>query len=420
LLRLARGLNEQQRVDEAWDVLDLIPDETDDPEVAAEKVHLGAMALIFRDPASGLPGLDEAVRRWSALGNAEKYGWALANRGVALFFLGRNRESERALRDALAVFTEVGDRDGQMAAYRFLALVRPDDPHAHEWVTQSLQRAEEVGDRTAQVNSYNSLAWHHFLRARLGGADETTELRHYVDRLVETAHELGMHEMEAHGLAMSANVARLQGRVDDACRAGARAEELALIDQSSASLARVAALCADRARGITSEEPVLDRQTVDPVVLMAAYLIGEQLILDGRPEGTQRAIEAIDRRPGSSELEGVIGGFGRALSLVLLGRHVEARADAEWAIAAATTLGAPPAVTAARALLAEVTIVVDGDRETAAGLIDEAPPVSGGLAHLLVVRCRALLGDEEARRELQAAIVALRMPGLALGAPALA
>jgi class 3 adenylate cyclase/tetratricopeptide (TPR) repeat protein len=416
LLRLARGLNEQQRVDELWDVLDLIPDETDDPAVGAEKVHLAGMAMTFRDPAAGLPGLEEAARRWSALGNTHKYAWAIANRGVALFFLGRNREAEDALREGLAVFVEIGDRDGQMAAYRFLALVRPNDPHAHEWVTQSLQRAEEVGDRTAQVNSYNSLAWHHFLRSRLGGVDDTVELRHYIDRLVETARELGMHEMEAHGLAMRANVARLQGRVDDACRAGADALALSLTDPVSLALVQAAAFSADRARGIATEEPALDLHSVDPVTLMCAYLVREQLILDGRPDGTLRAMEAIDLRPGTSELEGVIGGFGRALSLVVLGRHAVARRDAEWAIAAADALDAPLAVAAGRALLAEVVLVVDGDRANATRLLDEAPPVTGGLAHLLVLRARALLGDAAAGRDLHDTAAALRMPGLALSA----
>ena len=419
VLRLARALNEQQRVEELWDVLDLIPDEATDPAIAAEKVHLGAMALIFRDPAAGLPGLEEAARLWSAIGNRHKYAWAIANRGVALFFLGRNHEAEESLRKGLAVFVEIGDRDGQMAAYRFLALVRPDDPHAREWVTESLQRAEEVGDRTAQLNSYNVLAWHHFLRSRLGGVDDTAELRHYVDRLVDTARELGMHEMEAHGLGLSANLARLQGRVDDACRLGAEAISLSLTDPTSLALVQVAAFSADRARGSTTEEPEVDQHSVDPVTLMCSYLIGEQLVLDGRAEGTLRAMDAIDRRPGTSALEGIVAGFGRALSLVVLGNHAEARKDAEWAISAAIELDAPLAETAGRALLAEVTLVVDGDRAAATRLLDEAPPVTGGLAHLLVLRARAQLGDEAAARALHDGVAALRMPGLGHGVPAL-
>jgi class 3 adenylate cyclase/tetratricopeptide (TPR) repeat protein len=414
LLRLARALNEQQRAEELWEVLDLVPDDPDQPALAAEKIHMAAVALTFRDPAAGLPGLEEAARRWSALGETAKHGWALANRGVALFFLGRNRESDAALRESLGVFREAGERDGQMAAYRFLALVCPEDPHAHEWVTESLQRAEEVGDRTAQVNSYNTLSWHHFIRSRLGGSDDTTELRYYLDRLIETAHDLGMHELETHGLGMAANLARLQGRVDDACRIASAALSLAVTEPPSTALVQVAAFSSARGRGDPAHTPEVDERSVDPVSLFCAYLIGEELILQGRADGIARAIDALDRRPTQSALEGLIAGFGRALALIVLGRHAEARSSAEWVIASATTLHAPIAEAAGRALLAEVSLVVDGDRGEAVRLLETGPAVSGGLAHVLVLRVRARLGNEAASRALAEAVDALHMPGLAL------
>ena len=414
LLRLARTLNEQQRVEELWEVLELIPDDPDQPALAAEKIHLGAVALTFRDPAAGLPGLEEAARRWSALGETAKYGWALANRGVALFFLGRNHESDVSLRQSLSVFREAGERDGQMAAYRFLALVCPDDPHAHEWVTESLQRAEEVGDRTAQVNSYNTLSWHHFMRSRLGGTDDTAELRQYLDRLVETAHDLGMHELETHGLGMAANLARLQGRSDDACRFAAAAQSLAVTEPPSTALVQVAVFSSARSHGDPVDAPEVDERSVDPVSLICAYLIGEELIFEGRADAIAWAMEVVQRRSGQSALEGVIAGFGTALGLIVLGRHAEARPSAEWVISAATTLHAPLAEAAGRALLAEVVLVVDGDRDEATRLLETAPTVSGGLAHVLVLRARARLGNDAAARALQEAVDALHMPGLAL------
>jgi tetratricopeptide (TPR) repeat protein len=414
LLRLARTLNEQQRIEELWEVLDLVPDDPDHPALAAEKIHIGAVALTFRDPAAGLPGLEEAARRWSALGETAKHGWALANRGVALFFLGRNHESDASLRESLGVFREAGERDGEMAAYRFLALVCPDDPHAHEWVTESLRRAEEVGDRTAQVNSYNSLSWHHFMRSRLGGADDTAELRYYLDRLLETAHDLGMHELETHGLGMAASLARLQCRVDDAGRHAAAALSLAVTEPPATTLVHVAAFASARAHGDPAEAPEVDDRAVDPVSLICAYLVGEELIFEGRADGISRAMHAIERRPGQSALEGVIAGFGKALALIVLGRHAEARSSAEWVISAATTLHAPIAEAAGRALLAEVALVVDGDRDEAVRLLESAPKVSGGLAHLLVLRSRARLGSDAAARALQEAVDALHMPGLAL------
>jgi tetratricopeptide (TPR) repeat protein len=414
LLRLARALNEQQRVEELWEVLELIPDDPDHPALAAEKIHIGAVALTFRDPAEALPGLAEAARRWSALGETAKYGWALANQGVALFFLGRNHESDALLRESLSVFSDADERDGQMAAYRFLALVCPDDPHAHEWVMQSLQRAEEVGDRTAQVNSYNTLAWHHFMRSRLGGSDDTRELQHYLDRLVETARDLGMHELETHGLGMAANLARLQGRRDDACRFAAAAQSLAAVEPPSIALVQMAAFSSARAHGDPVDAPEVDERSVDPVSLICAYMIGEELILEGRADGVSRAMDAVARRSGHSALEGVIAGFGTALGLIVLGRHADARTSAEWVISAATALHAPLAEAAGRALLAEVTLVVDGDRDEATRLLDAAPMVSGGLAHLLVLRARARLGNDAAARALTEAVDALHMPGLAL------
>jgi len=414
LLRLARTLNEQQRAEELWEVLDLVPDDPDQPALAAEKIHMAAVALTFRDPAAGLPGLEEAARRWSALGETAKYGWALANRGVALFFMGRNHESDASLRESLEVFREAGERDGQMAAYRFLALVCPDDPHAHEWVTESLQRAEEVGDRTAQVNSYNTLSWHHFMRSRLGGPDDTAELRYYLDRLVETARDLGMHELETHGLGMGANLARLQGRADDACRLATAAHSLTVTEPPSAALVQVAAFSSARARGEPGDAPEVDERSVDPVSQICAYLIGEELIFEGREDGISRAMQAVERRASQSALEGLIGGFGTALALIVLGRHAEARASAQWVVSAATTLHAPLAEAAGRALLAELAFVVDGDRDEAVRLLETAPAVSGGLAHVLVLRARARLGNEAAARALQEAVDALHMPGLAL------
>ena len=170
LLRLARALNEQQRVDELWEVLDLIPDDPADPALGGREDPPRRGGDDLPRPAAGLPGLEEAARRWAALGETGQARLGARQPGRRAVLPRPEPTSPRqSLRESLAVFRDAGDRDGQMAAYRFLALVCPDDPHAREWVTESLQRAEEVGDRTAQVNSYNTLAWHHFMRSRLGG-----------------------------------------------------------------------------------------------------------------------------------------------------------------------------------------------------------------------------------------------------------
>ena len=64
--------------------------------------------------------------------------------------------------------------------------------------------------------------------------------------------------------------------------------------------------------------------------------------------------------------------------------------------------------------MAEVSLVVEGDRGEAVRLLETGPAVSGGLAHVLVLRVRARLGNEAASRELAEAVDALHMPGLAL------
>ena len=69
-------------------------------------------------------------------------------------------------------------------------------------------------------------------------------------------------------------------------------------------------------------------------------------------------------------------------------------------VSAATTLHAPLAEAAGRALLAEVAFVIDGDRDEAVRLLETAPAVSGGLAHVLVLRARSRHGNEAAARAL--------------------
>ena len=196
-----------------------------------------------------------------------------------------------------------------------------------------------------------------------------------------------MHEMEAHGLAMAANLARLQGRVDDACRLAAAAESLALTEPPSLALVQVAAFSADRGRGDPAEEPEVDERHRRPRHTHVR-LHDRRGAHPGGPGRGDPPGDGRHRPParGRARSKASSAGFGRALSLIVLGRHAEARHDAEWAISAATALDAPLAETAGRALLAEVTLVVDGDRDAAARLLDEAPPVTGGLAHLLVLR----------------------------------
>src|SRR5439155_518463 len=129
-------------------------------------------------------------------------GWAHANRGVALFNMGRVAESQTALDTGLAIFQDVGHRPGVMAVYRFLALARPEDPRAADWLEEALRDAEEKGDRNAQLSSLVSLAWHHFFRFRLGGPDRLDVIADLARQTAELGQELGADELagfRAHG-----------------------------------------------------------------------------------------------------------------------------------------------------------------------------------------------------------------------------
>ena len=115
--------------------------------------------------------------------------------------MGRVAEAQIALEEGLARFQEAGFRPGVMAVYRFLALARPDDHRAGDWLEEALLDAEDRGDRTAQLSSLISLAWHRFIRDRYGGPDELAAIADAAQRAAALAHEFGVPEFGATGCA---------------------------------------------------------------------------------------------------------------------------------------------------------------------------------------------------------------------------
>src|SRR5207248_2657664 len=95
-------------------VVDLLPDERDDPLVAIEKIHVRGVAYLQDRPEDALAQFDEAERRWRELGNEEKIGWAHSNKALAYFVLGRMAETGRELDEADVHFTAAASRHGQM------------------------------------------------------------------------------------------------------------------------------------------------------------------------------------------------------------------------------------------------------------------------------------------------------------------
>ena len=122
----------------------------------------------LRAPQAALAGLDAAAARWASSATARSTVGRMPTGASRLQHGPGGRVAERAGK-GLAMFLELGHRAGLMAVYRFLALARPEDPHAADWLKEALRDAEEQGDRKAQMSSLVSLAWHGFFRDRPAG-----------------------------------------------------------------------------------------------------------------------------------------------------------------------------------------------------------------------------------------------------------
>jgi tetratricopeptide (TPR) repeat protein len=407
LLRLARSYGELSRNDEALAVVDLVPVDTGDTTIDAERAHVHAWALQMRDPEATLVGLADAATRWAGLGNRQKEGWAHANLGVALFNMGRVAESQAALDTGLAIFQDVDHRPGVMAVYRFLALARPEDPRAADWLEEAFRDAEEKGDRNAQLSSLVSLAWHHFFRFRLGGPDRLDVIADLAAHAAELGQELGAPEFAGYGLCIGSNVARLRGRLDDAADLARRACRLRLDEApSTACLARTVEFGARLAQGEAVAPPEPSSST-DPVASMAFVLQFEALLLAGRE------VHDLRRDRGNLEaLQWLVGGIPSAWGRIRGGDHEGAVRIARVARGAAEAAGAEPVLAAATALEAEARVRA-GEHEVGRRLL-EPLGAPDGVAGLFVLRARAAGGDEQAGVDLAAAAGRLAMPGLAV------
>ena len=216
LLELARLEALCGLTDDLARTLSLVPDDAADPSVAVERDHIAAAARIFTDPGWALPRLDSVAQRWAGLGVEEKEAWALANGGVASFYLSRMEESANRLERALGIFESVGDRPGAVAASSFLCLTKPTDPRVGGWLADALEFADAVGDRTKQVSTLSTLAWNHFFRSLCGGPGDVVVAEGFARRLTGLAGDLGAGEMEVHGHSLLAMMSRLTGRMDEA------------------------------------------------------------------------------------------------------------------------------------------------------------------------------------------------------------
>ena len=404
LLQLARLQALASRDEDATETLALIPDDPDDPTVAAERDHAAANARVFTDPPTALGGLREAARRWHELGNPIKEAWAHGNTGVTCFNLGRMEEAASELELALAMFDEAGDRSGAVAVSSFLCLVRPSDPRVPRWLAEALRHADAAGDRSRQVNTLTTLSWNHYLRCFCGRPQDMAEAEGAALRLAALAEELGARDQAVQAWCLLAIMARFSGRLEEA------SERLASLQRAAASapdrdpwLGWAAGFAVTVARGAREAAPPFPPNTsADPVNGMAELVIEAELTLAGRLH------DALDRVGTATRPElGPVSDLARvfhALALVLAGRPDEALPWVERTANAARVLNARTAGEAAAALRAEIT-----------GNADDLPPrpdAARGLTDMLVLRAHAALGDPSALAILREATEYMAMPGL--------
>jgi class 3 adenylate cyclase/tetratricopeptide (TPR) repeat protein len=394
--------------EDAFKTLAMVEDDPDDPAVAVERDHTAAGARVFTDPGSALPQLEAVIARWHELGVIDKEAWGHANIGVAYFNLSRMDEASRELELGLRLFEEIGDGVGAVAASSFLCLARPTDRRVPEWLDRALEFADQSGDRSRQLGTLTTLAWHHFIRSLWGNALDTAEAEGFALRLAELAEELGAVDMAVHGRSLLAITARFSGRLQEARAHAEVLQRLSGIgdDETFPWLGRAATFAVTVGRGTTTvPAPLPPEASPDPVVGMAVLVIEAELTVGGRlDEALARfdVAEHPDLGP-YGDLVGVLNG----LALVLAGRSREAIPWVERAAEAARVLDAPPAAAAAAALLAEIAGTTSG--------LPPAPASAASVNEALLLRAHAVRGDTAARDALRRSAQTLAMPGLLLG-----
>ena len=416
LIALARRLTENSRDAEALAVVELLPDDAEDPTVAIEKIHVRAVALLQDQPAEAVALLDEAAERWRALGRQEKVGWAYANQAVAYFVLGQLEDTGRALDLADGHFSAAGSRQGQLAVTGMQQLARPDDPRILGWLHEALEYAVSSGDRSRQRGVVSGLAWHHYLQARFGGELDQLMADTYLIRFGALGRELGSDVDQLTTLVLRSNMARMSGQlalaadlIGRSCGLSAGTDFEEIFERAGTF---AAALAADSAASLAA--PPLAAEITDPRAGLAQMMVIEALLLAGRVDDAVAVLTEV-HTVGQMGAVGVVSqGLAEGLRWLLTGRFDRAEAAARAMAEAAERVGARPALVAARAMLAEA-LWCTGRSDDALALLDQlaGDPV-GGLAGALVLRARAVAGDPAAFAALPAELARLAAPGLAL------
>ncbi len=410
LLDLAKVQALCGREDAALSTLAMVQDDPDDPTVSVERDHTAANAIVFTDPASARGQLEAVTARWHALGMTDKEAWGHANTGVAYFNLSRMEEAAAdELERGLRLFDLTGDRAGRVAASSFLCLARPTDRRVPDWLAEALEFADEAGDRSRQLGTLTTLAWHHFIRSLWG-----TPRRHRRGRgLRPAAGRAGRGARRRSTWPSTGGACSPSWRASPGASTRPPHHAVALQRLSGLLdydrfpwLGWAAIFSVSVARGASSMAPPLPpAPTPDPVVGMAMLVIEAELTVGGRVEEALARLDTVDR-PGLGPF-GDLAGMLNGLALVLADRGTEALPWVERAADAARALDARPTATATAALRAEIS----GDP-----LGDEHGPASAtSISDAVVLRSLAARGDASALDALGRCASRLALPGLLLG-----
>jgi class 3 adenylate cyclase/tetratricopeptide (TPR) repeat protein len=414
LIRLAQTETDLGNSVEARALLERV-DTAGDPRLEAAVLHARAV-WVHPDPDEAIEMLAEAARRWEKLGNESKRAWALANRGNALFQLGRVDIAGPDIETALEIFRRIGDRAGAAAAGQQLSLVKPDDPRVPALLAEGLQFAEDTGDLVKMRNALIPLAWVRFIRCQLGGEAATADAITDAERLAQVSHEMGDPAFEVQGHCLAAVLHRLLGRLEQADERIRLARRVTLpTDSMSVPFLEAAAFITAVARGGDPASRPAPATNPGPIAVMADALIIESLLLAGHVEAAldHLAASPLDIGPGASPLLARLIGVTRGAVLVFTDRYKETEETLAAAREAARAVDALPTEVTAIALQAECRYR-QGREQEARELLGQIRGDPGGVAGLLRDRVRLLLGEPAMEQRVRESAAALLAPGLAL------
>ena len=119
----------------------------------------------------------DAIALWRELGEKEGLAEALRYLGFTSIFLRTYEEGETALNEAREIFLELGDKRGEAWAIQYLAFIsfsRGDIDEANPRLQESLRMFTELGDQFGMGWSRGLLAW---VRYNEGNFEEAEALR---------------------------------------------------------------------------------------------------------------------------------------------------------------------------------------------------------------------------------------------------